>query len=131
MPDELTNEIVEDRINQPDCASGFVLDGYPRNRQQAEFLSQRQKIDCVISIELSDDQAISRLADRLACKCGLSYHLSIIRRKFQLSAISAAGSCLSATMISRRRSENGWRYFTPKPSRFLIFTADKKYVFYR
>jgi len=74
VPDELTNEIVKDRLNQPDCAVGFVLDGYPRNRNQLDFLNQIAKIDFAIVIDLSDEAAILRLADRLACKCGLSYH---------------------------------------------------------
>ena len=75
VPDRLTNEIVEDRINQPDCASGFVLDGYPRNKAQLEFLSTIARIDFAISIEISDQEAVKRLSNRLACKCGLSYHL--------------------------------------------------------
>lgn len=75
VPDELTNEIVSERVNQPDCEVGFVLDGYPRNPTQLEFLSKIAEIDFAIAIELSDEEAIKRLADRLACKCGLSYHL--------------------------------------------------------
>jgi adenylate kinase len=75
VPDELTNEIVRQRINQPDCSLGFVLDGYPRNKSQLEFLNQIEKIDFAIAIELDDKIAIERLAGRLACKCGLSYHL--------------------------------------------------------
>ncbi len=74
VSDELTNKIVLDRINQPDCERGFVLDGYPRNTKQAEYLDTVAKIDLAIVIELSDEQAVSRLSQRLACKCGLSYH---------------------------------------------------------
>jgi len=74
VPDELTNEILQERINQPDCAVGFVLDGYPRNLAQLNFLQQMAKIDFAIVIDLSDAAAIKRLADRLACKCGLSFH---------------------------------------------------------
>ncbi|MFA6410533.1 MAG: adenylate kinase [Candidatus Buchananbacteria bacterium] len=75
VPDELTNEIVANRIDQPDCLSGFVLDGYPRNKTQLEYLNTITKIDFAIAIELSDQTAIKRLSGRLACKCGLSYHL--------------------------------------------------------
>jgi adenylate kinase len=75
VPDELTNEVVKARINQPDCAVGFVLDGYPRNKTQLEFLNQIATMDFAIVIELSDEEAIKRLGGRLACKCGLSYHL--------------------------------------------------------
>lgn len=75
VPDKLTNQVVQNRINQPDCALGFVLDGYPRNLNQLNFLNSITHIDLAVVIELSDQQAIERLAVRLACKCGLSYHL--------------------------------------------------------
>ncbi len=74
VPDELTNEIVSERINHPDCVAGFVLDGYPRNKAQLEFLDKVSNIDLAIIINLGDEQAIRRLSGRLACKCGLSYH---------------------------------------------------------
>ncbi|MFA6322421.1 MAG: adenylate kinase [Candidatus Buchananbacteria bacterium] len=76
VPDLLVNQVVQDRINQPDCALGFVLDGYPRNLAQLNFLNQITKIDLAMVINLSDETAIRRLAQRLACKCGLSYHLT-------------------------------------------------------
>ncbi len=75
VPDELTNEIVRERISRPDCALGFVLDGYPRNKSQLEFLDKVSKIDLAIVINLSNEEAIKRLSGRLACKCGLSYHV--------------------------------------------------------
>jgi len=75
VPDELTNKIVEDRIKQFDCGVGFILDGYPRNKSQLIFLDSVVKIDLAIAIDISDDEAIKRLAGRLACKCGLSYHV--------------------------------------------------------
>lgn len=75
VPDELTNKIVKDRIHQPDCSVGFVLDGYPRNKTQLDFLEKIVKVDFAIVIEISDEEAVKRLGGRLACKCGLSYHL--------------------------------------------------------
>jgi len=75
VPDELTNKIVQDSIQQPDCSVGFVLDGYPRNKNQLKFLDSIADIDFSVAIELSDDEAIKRLGGRLACKCGLSYHI--------------------------------------------------------
>lgn len=76
VPDELTNQIVRDRVSQPDCADGFVLDGYPRNKVQQDFLNHLTAIDFVIVINLSDEAAIARLGERLACKCGATYHLT-------------------------------------------------------
>lgn len=74
VPDDLTNHLVKERLQQPDCEMGFVLDGYPRNQNQLEFLNSLTGIDLAIAIELNDSQAIERLANRLACKCGMSYH---------------------------------------------------------
>ena len=74
VPDELSNEIVKNRIMQPDCAVGFVLDGYPRNKVQQDFLDSIADIHFAFVIELSDETAIERLSGRLACSCGLSYH---------------------------------------------------------
>lgn len=74
VPDELTNEIVHNRINQPDCEAGFVLDGYPRNVAQQKFLEGITQADHAVVIEISDEEAVKRLSNRLACKCGLSYH---------------------------------------------------------
>ena len=76
VPDELTNQVVKDRLSRPDCADGFVLDGYPRNKVQQDFLNQLTGIDFVIVISLADETAIARLAGRLACKCGATYHLT-------------------------------------------------------
>ncbi|MBI5221753.1 MAG: adenylate kinase [Candidatus Magasanikbacteria bacterium] len=74
VPDDLTNEIVHNRIQQPDCTVGYVLDGYPRNSGQMDFIKKIAAIDLAIVIDLSDDEATRRLSGRLACKCGLSYH---------------------------------------------------------
>ena len=76
VPDELTNQVVKDRLSRPDCADGFVLDGYPRNKVQHDFLNQLTGIDFVIVISLADETAIARLGGRLACKCGATYHLT-------------------------------------------------------
>ncbi len=75
VPDDLTNQLVADRLAQPDCEAGFVLDGYPRNKNQQHFLAGITTIDKALVIDVSDEQAIKRLSERLACKCGLSYHL--------------------------------------------------------
>lgn len=75
VPDKYANKLVIDRISQNDCKRGFVLDGYPRNQAQADFLSKHAKIDCVIEIRLSDADGIFRISKRRMCKNGHSYHL--------------------------------------------------------
>ncbi len=76
VPDELTNALVQARLAEADAASGFVLDGYPRNLRQAEFLRTLAPGVKAIVLELSDQAAVERIAGRRVCaKCAAGYHL--------------------------------------------------------
>ena len=77
VPDELILGIVADRVTQPDCANGFILDGVPRTLAQAEALEAKGvKIDHVVSIEIVDDVIEGRMTGRRVCSaCGASYHI--------------------------------------------------------
>ena len=77
VPDELILGIVAERVSQPDCKNGFILDGVPRTLAQAESLdSKGVRIDHVVSIEISDDLIVGRMSGRRVCtKCGASYHI--------------------------------------------------------
>ena len=77
VPDELILGIVADRVTQPDCSKGFILDGVPRTLAQAEALEAKGvKIDHVVSIEVDDAQIEGRMTGRRVCaKCGASYHI--------------------------------------------------------
>ena len=77
VPDELILGIVADRVAQPDCLNGFILDGVPRTLAQAVALDMRGvKIDHVVSIEVDDSEIEGRMTGRRVCaKCGASYHI--------------------------------------------------------
>ena len=77
VPDDVVIAIIRERLAEPDCAGGFVLDGFPRTIAQAEALDKMcVKIDRVIDIDVSDDRIIARMSGRRVCeKCGASYHL--------------------------------------------------------
>lgn len=77
VPDELILGIVADRVAQPDCQKGFILDGVPRTLKQAQALEEAGvKIDHVISIEVSDSEIEGRMTGRRVCpKCGASFHV--------------------------------------------------------
>ena len=77
VPDELSLGIVAERVAQPDCQKGFILDGVPRTLAQAEALeAMGVKIDHVISIEVDDSAIEARMTGRRVCsKCGASYHI--------------------------------------------------------
>jgi adenylate kinase len=82
VPDELTIEIVKRRLQEKDCANGFILDGFPRTIPQAEYLDKAAdelnvSIDAVLDIVVSDKEVIKRILGRRVCpSCGMSYHIS-------------------------------------------------------
>ena len=78
VPDELILGIVADRVAQPDCEKGFILDGVPRTLAQAEALEAAGvKIDHVVSIEVDDREIEGRMTGRRVCgKCGASFHIT-------------------------------------------------------
>ena len=77
VPDEVIIGIVAERLAQPDCASGFILDGVPRTIAQAEALEQAGiRFDAVVAIEIPDEKIIARMGGRRVCEsCGASYHI--------------------------------------------------------
>lgn len=81
VPDELTCDLVVDRISQPDAANGYVLDGFPRTIPQAEALTNAlnargEKIDYAVNVEVPDSNIVSRMSGRRAClACGATYHI--------------------------------------------------------
>ncbi len=75
VPDELTIEIVKNRINQNDCQKGFILDGFPRTVNQAKALENITEIDMAILVDLDFETIIDRLSSRLTCPaCGEIYN---------------------------------------------------------
>lgn len=82
VPDEIVEEIVRDRLQQHDWNFGFILDGFPRNRRQAEFFLESYDVDAVIQIDLADELVLARVLNRRLCgKCGLDYNLIYYRPK--------------------------------------------------
>ena len=77
VPDEVILGLVAERVAQPDCAKGFILDGVPRTLAQAEALEAKNvRIDHVVSIEIDDSVIEGRMTGRRVCsKCGASYHI--------------------------------------------------------
>ncbi|MBI2498824.1 adenylate kinase [Candidatus Woesearchaeota archaeon] len=77
IPNELVNDIVKRRLERKDCKIGFILDGYPRNIEQANFLSKIIEIDKVIYLKVSEDIVFKRLAERMICsKCNQIYGIN-------------------------------------------------------
>ena len=87
VPDELTVEILLDRVAQDDCKNGYVLDGFPRTIPQADVLDKEltklgDKVDYAINVDVPDENIIRRMSGRRAClKCGATYHIEHIPPK--------------------------------------------------
>ncbi len=75
VPDELTVDLVMDRLQQDDCRAGYILDGFPRTLVQAAALDARVAIDAAVDIAVQDEAIVTRMAGRRVCpSCGEPYH---------------------------------------------------------
>ena len=77
VPDEVIIDIIGERLAEPDCKNGFILDGVPRTIPQAEALEAHGiVIDCALSIEIADETIVDRMSGRRTCpNCGASFHV--------------------------------------------------------
>ena len=77
VPDDVIMSIVAERVAQPDCANGFILDGVPRTLAQAEAIDAKGvRIDHVVSLEVDDAKIVDRMSGRRVCTgCGATYHI--------------------------------------------------------
>ena len=76
VPDEVIIGIINERLQEPDCAGGYILDGVPRTIAQAEALEQAGiRFDAVVALEVPDEKIVDRMGGRRVCEsCGASYH---------------------------------------------------------
>ncbi len=82
VPDDITVQIVKNRIEAQDAQAGFLLDGFPRTREQAEALANSVTLDKVLNLVVSDQEVIRRLSGRRLCPvCGTIYHVEFMPPK--------------------------------------------------
>lgn len=118
VPDDVIIGIVNERLAEPDCANGYILDGMPRTIPQAEALEKSGiDIDCALSIEIADEVIIERMSGRRTCKeCSQTFHIVSNPPRSRASVTSAAVSSPSARTTLPRPSRLAWRLITRKPS---------------
>lgn len=77
VPDEVIIAIIKERLAQPDCSGGYILDGVPRTIPQAEAMEQMGiAIDCALSIEIADETIVHRMSGRRTCRdCSATFHV--------------------------------------------------------
>jgi len=76
VPDSVTIEMVRNRIAEPDCEKGFILDGFPRTIPQADALSEMTGLDAVVNFDISKEEVVKRLSGRRMCpSTGRIYHI--------------------------------------------------------
>ena len=89
VPDDLTIDLVKSRLMQPDCAEGYLLDGFPRTIAQAEALKKMgpeigRPVTLVVDITVPDEVLVERIAGRRVCpKCGASYNVNSMKPKVE------------------------------------------------
>ena len=89
VPDDVTIGLVKERLSQPDCAAGFLLDGFPRTLPQAEALNEIAKsisrpIEAVINLDCDNEELVRRISGRRVCKnCGAPYHVETMKPKVE------------------------------------------------
>ena len=78
VPDDVVIGIIKERLNESDCANGYILDGFPRTIPQAEALDDMGfDINCALSIEVADSEIVKRMSGRRVCPaCGATYHVT-------------------------------------------------------
>lgn len=102
VPDEVVIGIIKERLAEPDCKNGFILDGFPRTIPQAKALDEMNfGIDAALSIEVSDEEIVKRMSGRRVCeKCGASYHT-----EFKKPAVEGICNSCNGALVTRKDDE--------------------------
>lgn len=123
VPDEVTCEIVAERLKESDCKKGFMLDGFPRNVDQAKALEKMTDIDEVLNIDVDLNKLMARLTGRRVCgKCGESYHVSTFTGK---TCVKCGGDVIQRADDTEETVGKRLKVYTEQTQPLIEFYANK------
>ena len=145
--DDITVELIRDRLAQSDAKNGFILDGFPRTINQAEQLEKIAKIDCAVNFDINDEAVVERLSGRRVCrKCSHNFHVVFMPPEKENSCTHCGGELYirdddkpeaikrrlevyraqTAPLIDFYRSKNLLKNIDAKPATDIILADFKK-----
>ncbi|MBD2844703.1 adenylate kinase [Paenibacillus sp. IB182496] len=131
VPDDVTNGIVRERLQQDDCSQGFLLDGFPRTLSQAEALDQMlsamgRKLDHVINLKVDRSLLLARLTGRRICKsCGATYHVLFNPPKQEGACDKCDGELYQRSDDTEEKVGTRLDEYISKTAPLLSYYADK------
>ena len=128
--DDLVESVVRDRLTEHDWNYGFIIDGFPRNRPQAEFFLESYDIDGVIALDLPDSEVRRRVLNRRLCaNCGINYNLIASSPRCPATATRAAGELVTREDDTEEALAVRLRDYHQKTNPVLDLFRRKEYVF--
>ena len=137
VPDEIVADMVRARLSQPDCAKGFILDGYPRTVPQAHLLDKvladlGLTLDCVVYLKVDDDVILKRLTSRVSCKdCKAIYNLLFMPPKKAGVCDECGGELVQRADDSLETAQNRLKVFYEQTSPLLDLHRERGLVYER
>ncbi len=135
VPDELTNALVEERLKQPDCADGFILDGYPRTLNQAQALDSMlsamgRTLDGAIYFEVDEETVVQRISTRRVCsKCGKVYNLITLPPKQDGICDDCGGQLIQREDDKEEVVRSRYRVYIEKTSPLIEYYRNQNKLF--
>ena len=127
VPDEVTVDLVKERLGQPDAKNGYILDGFPRTIPQAEALEKIQKLDAVVNFAIDDDLVLERLSGREICKnCGAIYHVKNMPTKVKGVCDKCGGPVVTRPDDTRESIMNRLDVYRKQTEPLIAFYQKKK-----
>lgn len=127
IPDDVMIAVMKDRLDQEDCKSGFILDGFPRTIAQAEALDASDiEIDVVLNIDVDDATIMKRLSGRRECsKCGATYHMEFNKPQKEDACDKCGGALVIRADDTPETIQDRLETYHTQTEPLLAFYAEK------